>query len=187
MNKLAELLGHKQIKTIDELDLTYWQKLGEMHFNDLNKLSMKFACTKDERQESDGKLYLIANNKKIVKFGGSQTKGGIESTINAYLNGFRVGQSKRTYSIWNYLQKELKENNNIEIWFMKLPTVRTAIPSFSGDVNKKTMSVDYHTIEKEFVDDYYKVNGEYPLLNIQEGGKKWEDLGLSEGWPGMGK
>ena len=70
---------------------------------------------------------------------------------------------------------------------MKLPTVRTAIPSFSGDVNKKTMSVDYHTIEKEFVDDYYKVNGEYPLLNIQEGGKKWEDLGLSEGWPGMGK
>ena len=50
MNKLAELLGHKQIKTIDELDLTYWQKLGEMHFNDLNKLSMKFACTKDERQ-----------------------------------------------------------------------------------------------------------------------------------------
>ena len=66
MNKLAELLGHKQIKTIDELDLTYWQKLGEMHFNDLNKLSMKFACTKDERQDSDGKLYLIANNKRIL-------------------------------------------------------------------------------------------------------------------------
>lgn len=185
MNRLAELLGHKQIKTIDELDLTYWKKLGDIHFNN-NKLNVKFECPKDERQDSEGKIYLIATNKKIVKFGGSQTKGGIESTINAYLNGFRVGQSKRTYSIWNYLQSELKKNNNIEIWFMKLPTVRTAIPTFSGEVIKKTISVDYHTIEKEFVDDYYKSNGEYPLLNIQEGGKKWEDLGLSEGWPGMG-
>ena len=133
MNRLAELLGHKQIKTIDELDLTYWKKLGDIHFNN-NKLNVKFECPKDERQDSEGKIYLIATNKKIVKFGGSQTRGGIESTINAYLNGFRVGQSKRTYSIWNYLQSELKKNNNIEIWFMKLPTVRTAIPTFSGEV-----------------------------------------------------
>ena len=56
----------------------------------------------------------------------------------------------------------------------------------NGDYQYHYISVDYHTIEKSYVDEYKLLNGEFPYLNVQESNTKWEDLGLSEGWPGMG-
>jgi hypothetical protein len=52
---------------------------------------------------------------------------------------------------------------------------------------KQIIATDFHAIEKNFVDEYVRIEGGYPELNMQESGRKWEDTGLLEGWPGMGK
>jgi len=47
------------------------------------------------------------------------------------------------------------------------------------------MPVDFHTIEEAFVKAYVEKEGKYPFLNMQESGRRWEDTGLLEGYPGL--
>mgnify|MGYP006076708593 FL=1 len=192
MNALAEQLGYKKKNKIQQLKLDNWLCLGQIYkdpgYVHLPEVAMKvkFAVSKQERQNACGKIYIITCDDKIVKIGGSQTKGGIEGTINAYLGGFREGNSKRTYAVWNYINQQVKAGKTIEVYYYNLPQVRVEIQKMNGDYQQHYISVDYHTIEKSYVDEYKLLNGNYPYLNVQESNTKWEDLGLSEGWPGMG-
>jgi len=182
MNKIAEMLGYKEVTSIDGLDLSQWVKLGEIFLND-NKLSLNTTCLKEYRKNPRGRLYILTNNSKIVKIGGSQDKGGIEATISAYFRG-DIGktESMRNYAICKYMKQELLAGNRLEVYFLLLPIVEVEIPTFNGKKYKKEIPIDFHTVEKEFVDEYHKINGVYPDLNIQESNRTWKELGLSEGY-----
>mgnify|MGYP001187060494 FL=1 len=80
------------------------------------------------------------------------------------------------------MKQQLDVGKSVEIWFLPLPVVEVNVPRFDGSHSKKRVSVDFHIVEKDFVDDFFKTNGRYPLLNIQEAKKTWKELGLSEGW-----
>tara|TARA_Y100001963_G_scaffold76935_1_gene106674 strand:- start:4343 stop:4894 length:552 start_codon:yes stop_codon:yes gene_type:complete len=175
-------LGLPKKDKINDLNLNQWVKLGDILYNK-DKLTINYTCYKDLRKDPFGRLYIIATEGEIVKIGGSQDKGGIESTINAYLRGdIGNSESMRNYAVCKYIKQQLDMGSDVEVWFLPLPIVEVDIPQFSGNKIKKRVSVDFHTIEKSFVDDFYNTNGRYPLLNIQEGKKTWKEMGLSEGW-----
>ena len=182
MNALAEMLGFKYEPTINNLNIEQWLKLGTISMNG-DKLKIDYTCDKIDRKNPRGRLYILVIKNIVKKIGGSQDKGGIENTISAYFRG-DVGKSEslRNYAICKYMKQECKKGNNIDVYFLPLPVVEVEIPTFSGKMYKKEMPVDYHSVEKEFVDEFYKQNGEYPYLNIQESNRTWKELGLSEGY-----
>lgn len=137
---------------------------------------------KDER----GRVYAIVIDGVIDKIGGSQAKGGIKGTLGAYLSGFAYGMSARTYCVWKYLIQAIDNNKKAEIYCVWADTVEVDVPTMTGS-SKQVIATDFHAIEKNFVEEYVIKEGKYPELNMQESGRRWEDTGLLEGWPGMAK
>jgi len=135
------------------------------------------ALLKDKR----GRVYSIVVDKEIKKIGGSQDKGGIIGTIGWYLGGFAKGNSERTYCTWNYIRQNCINEKTVELYAVWAPMVKVTIPTMTGEI-EKDIPVDFHSIEKEFNDEYYKMEESHPYLNMQESGSKWEDTGLMEGY-----
>lgn len=142
--------------------------------------------SKEMFKDNRGRVYAIVIDGEIHKIGGSQAKGGIKSTFDAYCGGFNYGMSARTYAVWNYLNQHLKQGKKVEVYCVWADLVTVDVPTMTGSV-KQEIATDFHAIEKNFVEEYYRLEGRFPELNMQESGRKWEDTGLLEGWPGMGK
>lgn len=117
----------------------------------------------------------------IKKIGGSQDAGGIRGTIGWYLNGWAKGNSERTYCTWNFLTQNCNAGKKVEVYAVWAPMVSVSIPTMTCE-SIQSMPVDFHTIEKSFNDEYKKVEGSYPTLNMQESGRRWQDTGLLEGY-----
>jgi hypothetical protein len=142
--------------------------------------------SKELLKDNRGRVYAIVVDGEIHKLGGSQAKGGIKSTFDAYCGGYAFGMSARTYAVWNYLTQKINQGKCVEIYCVWADVVTVPVPTMTG-TEMQTIPVDFHAIEKNFVDEYVAKEGKYPELNMQESGRKWEDTGLLEGWPGMGK
>lgn len=137
-------------------------------------------------KDNRGRVYSIVVDNVIQKIGGSQAKGGIKSTIDAYCGGFAYGMSARTYCVWNFIYQAINAGKKVEIYCVWADLIEIDVPTMSGHV-KQLIASDFHAIEKNFVEEYVDIEGSYPELNMQESGRKWEDTGLLEGWPGMAK
>ena len=135
-------------------------------------------------KDNRGRVYSIVIDGEIHKIGGSQAKGGIKATFDAYCGGFSYGMSARTYAVWNYLSQHLMQGKRVEVYSVRADTVTVPVPTMTG-TREQTIAVDYHAIETNFVDEYVGIEGRYPELNMQESEPKWGDTGLLEGWPGM--
>lgn len=142
--------------------------------------------TREQLTDNRGRVYAIVIDGVIEKLGGSQAKGGIKATFEAYFGGFAYGMSARTYCVWNYLTQAIDAGKVVEVYCVWAPEVTQEIPTMTGSEVKLT-TVDYHDIESAFVKEYVELEGKYPELNMQESGRRWEDTGLLEGWPGMAK
>jgi hypothetical protein len=142
--------------------------------------------SKDLLKDNRGRVYAIVIDDEIHKIGGSQAKGGIKSTFEAYCGGFNYGMSARTYAVWNYITKFLNKGSSVEIYCVWADTVEVEVPTMTGK-QKQIIATDFHAIENNFVEEFVQLEGRYPELNMQESGRRWEDTGLLEGWPGMGK
>lgn len=142
--------------------------------------------TKELRKDNRGRVYALCVNGEIVKIGGSQAKGGIDGTYSAYFGGFAPKMSLRTYCVWNFMRQNIEEGKNVEVYCVWADTVTIKVPTMTGSTTQ-TIPIDFHAIENNFVNEFVKIEGKYPFLNMQESGSKWIDTGLSEGYPGMGK
>ena len=142
------------------------------------------GISKSELRDNTGRVYFLTVNGEIKKIGGSQCKGGIQSTIAAYLGGFAQGMSPRSYCVWNYCRKEILAGNLVEFWFILAPTTTAEIPTMNGTKTVE-IALDFHQIETACVQEYLDVEHDHPYLNMQEGGRKWIDTGLLEGYPGI--
>lgn len=150
------------------------------------KLRFKWdeAITKEMQKDERGRVYALCVDGVIHKLGGSQAKGGIKGTYDAYFSGFAKGMSARTYCVWNHIVKAIDSGKIVEVYAVWAPLVQVTIPTMHGSETKK-MPVDFHTIEEAFVKAYVQEEGQYPFLNMQESGRRWEDTGLLEGYPGL--
>jgi hypothetical protein len=147
------------------------------------------SITRDELRDDTGRVYFITINGEIKKIGGSQCKGGIQSTIGAYLGGFAQGMCPRSYCGWNFLRQHVVAGDLVEFWFILAPTITATIPTMNGSIQQQ-IAVDFHQIETACVQEYLEVEKDYPVLNMQESGRKWRDMSgpsgrLLEGYPGI--
>jgi hypothetical protein len=147
------------------------------------------GITRNLLRDDTGRVYFITVNGKIEKIGGSQSKGGIQATIAAYLGGFAQGMSPRSYCGWNFLRQHIVAGDLVEFWFILAPTTTATIPTMNGFIQQQ-IAVDFHQIETACVQEYLQVEKEYPFLNMQESGRKWRDMSgpsgrLLEGYPGI--
>ena len=158
----------------------------ELHSTHAKKLVLvpDAKITRNELKNETGRVYFLTVDGYIKKIGGSQCKGGIQGTIGAYLGGFSVGMSPRSFCGWRYIRNEIQAGKKVEFYFILAPTTTAKIPSMSG-YKTLQIAVDFHQIETACVEEFVATEGEYPFLNMQESGKRWIDTGLLEGYPGI--
>lgn len=168
--------------------VTNAKRVGQIGISTTHDKKLTFvadsAITRSELRDDTGRVYFITVNGKIQKIGGSQCKGGIQSTIGAYLGGFAQGMSPRSYCGWKFCRNEVEKGNLVEFWFILAPMTTAKIPTMNGFI-EQAIAVDYHQIETACVQEYLEVEKDYPYLNMQESGRKWIDTGLLEGYPGI--
>lgn len=168
--------------------VTNAKRVGQIGISTTHGKKLTFVAdssiTRDELRDATGRVYFITINGEIKKIGGSQCKGGIQSTIAAYLGGFAQGMSPRSYCGWNFLRQHVVAGDLVEFWFILAPTTKAHIPTMNG-TKEVEIALDFHQIETACVQEFLAVEGKYPYLNIQESGRKWIDTGLLEGYPGI--
>jgi hypothetical protein len=142
------------------------------------------TMTRELYRQEVGRVYFIVVDGDIKKIGGSQAKGGLRGTLGAYFTGFAKGMSARTYCVWNFMQQQIDQGHTVEIYVTFAPLVQATIPGPTGSVTVE-IPVDYHTIEKSYVDHYVLKMSKHPFLNMQESAGRWEDTGLLEGYHGL--
>ena len=142
-----------------------------------------FPNARQIRKDPRGRIYILTIDGKIIKIGGSQTKGGIDGTIGAYLGGGKKGKkgagkgnSKRTYAIWKVLIDAVKAGKQVEIYFKLLPSLEKEIQGLDGTPELLIIYDDYHQYENQLVQNFKKITGHFPKLNTQESSTKWEDI-----------
>jgi len=165
----AQRVGHIELSTTHEKKLAFFADRG---------------ISRERLRNENGRVYFLTVDGEIKKIGGSQCKGGIQSTIASYLAGFSKGMSPRTYCGWNYIRQQVQAGKHVEFWFILAPMTTASIPTMNGFI-QQSIAVDYHQIETACVAEYLKVENDYPYLNMQESGRKWIDTGLLEGYPGI--
>ena len=142
------------------------------------------TMTRELFRQEVGRVYFIVVNGEIKKIGGSQAKGGLKGTLGAYFTGFAKGMSARTYCVWNFMRQQIDQGHTVEIYVTFAPLVEATIPGPLGHVTVH-IPVDYHTIEKSYVDHFVLIEAKHPYLNMQESAGRWEDTGLLEGYHGL--
>ena len=147
-------------------------------------IQLDAAMTRELFRQEVGRVYFIVVDGEISKIGGSQAKGGLKGTLGAYFTGFAKGMSARTYCVWNYMQQQINLGRSVEIYVTFAPLVTATIPGPLGHVTVN-IPVDYHTIEKSYVDHFVSIEGKHPYLNMQESAGRWEDTGLLAGYHGL--
>ena len=142
------------------------------------------TMTRELYRQEVGRVYFIVVDGDIKKIGGSQAKGGLRGTLGAYFTGFAKGMSARTYCVWNFMKQQCDLGRTVEIYVTFAPLVEATIPGPMGSVTVQ-IPVDYHTIEKSYVDHFVLTESKHPYLNMQESAGRWEDTGLLAGYHGL--
>jgi len=175
------------------IKVTNAKRVGEIALNPNHDKKLMLVADPhlptEELRSNIGRVYFITVNGKIVKIGGSSCKGGIQGTIGAYLGGFAQGMSPRSYCGWHYMRQHIDAGDKVEFYVIHAPTTIAKIPSMNSEVEVE-IAVDFHQIESACVNEYVKIEGKYPFLNMQESGQKWRDISgpsgkLLEGYPGI--
>lgn len=160
-------------------------RVGQIVNHDTNPMKLKFKydakMTRELRKDNRGRVYALCVDGVIKKLGGSQAKGGIDGTFSAYFGGFAKGMSERTYCVWNFIKQAVDAGKTVEVYCVWADTVTVDVPTMYGHT-QQTIAIDFHAIENNFVNEYVRVEGEYPFLNMQESGRRWIDTGLLEGY-----
>ncbi len=121
--------------------------------------------------DNSGRIYIIVSNGIIKKIGGSQSKGGIKSTMSFYQGGMQGGPSIRTYGVHILIKEELEQNNNVEIYMI---TSEKTMMKVKGLFDEKEIEVAaFKDMEDRCKTDYKNVEGKYPPWNFQENGEIW--------------
>lgn len=160
-------------------------RVGKVVKHNINPKKLKFQydeeMTREMRRDNRGRVYALCVDGIICKLGGSQAKGGIDGTYSAYFGGFAKGMSERTYCVWNFMQQAIEKGQTVEVYCVWAATVTIHVPTMYGSEEQR-IAIDFHAIENNFVNEYLRVEGRHPYLNMQESGKKWVDTGLLEGY-----
>ena len=149
--------------------------VGSIDFNLGNSkrlLNVKYNKNADIHNNG-GRVYLIVSNGEIKKIGGSQSKGGIKSTLAFYISANQGRPSIRSYGIMSLIANELKQGKNVEIYMIQSQQVTAPV---LGLFDSHSMLVSaFKEMESKCIHNYKQIVGDYPAWNFQERGESWPE------------
>lgn len=120
-----------------------------------------------------GRVYIITSNGIIKKIGGSQSKGGIKSTLGPYKSAMKGNPSLRSFGIHKLVENEINNGNIVEIYLIISAEIEITA-EIKGLFNTEVKIISpFHDMENKCKYDYKSIVGKYPEWNYQENGKKW--------------
>ncbi|HVT75213.1 MAG TPA: hypothetical protein VHD69_02265 [Candidatus Paceibacterota bacterium] len=122
-------------------------------------------------KDSSGRIYLIVVDGVIKKIGGSQSKGGIKSTLLFYQGGMQGGPSIRTFGIHLLIRRELEQNKKVEIYMITSKKTKTLVKGLFSEDEAEVAA--FKDMEDKCKKDYKETEGVYPPWNFQERGEAW--------------
>lgn len=119
------------------------------------------------------RVYIIVVNDIIMKIGASQSKKGMKQTLNIYQDGGVKGRPEiRSYGVWYLLHKAVYEGKKVEFYMIFHDVFHQNVKGLLGE-KKMEVGISCNLIEKCCLEDYKKIEKEYPEWNIQERGEDW--------------
>jgi len=115
--KVADVLLDKE-HGIRHIKFVFLNEVYDENNNQLDKKILK---------DNSGRIYLLVSDGIIMKIGGSQSKGGIKSTLSFYQGGMQGGPSIRTYGIHLLLKEELEKNKKVEVYMITSQKARMKV------------------------------------------------------------
>lgn len=136
-------------------------------------LNFEYALSKEEKSREGGRVYLIVVNGEIFKIGGSQSKGGISSTLGFYIAGNTGRPSIRTYGINYLIEQELSKENLVEVYMIQSELISAPVCGLFGTEFEEVSA--FKEMETKCVNQYVEKMNKHPRWNFQEAGAKWAD------------
>ena len=119
----------------------------------------------------DGRVYLLVVDGVIKKIGGSQSKGGIKSTMSFYISANQGRPSIRSYGIMQLIADELKQGREVTLHLITSPQVVAPVTGLFGTTECKVSA--FKEMERQCLQGYKDQDGCYPDWNFQESGTPW--------------
>jgi hypothetical protein len=132
-----------------------------------NLIKVKWIDSKSNSlKDNTGRVYFLVVNDVIYKIGGSQSKGGIKSTIRAYTDCMKGGPSDRSYIIHYLIYRELVNVNKVEVYMITSPKIIAPVTGLFGIQNKEVAA--FKEMESLCINQHFEFDGSYPKWNFQE-------------------
>lgn len=143
--------------------------IGEFYLrndNSPNHIGIRYLADEDLLRNEDGRVYLLCSDGIIKKIGGSQSKGGIKSTMSFYVNSMQGSPGKPRFILHLLLRDELIQGKNCSLHMITSPRVYSII---NGLYSKREFPIAaFKEMEDLCKSDYFKVMKRYPDWNFQE-------------------
>ena len=131
-----------------------------------NFIGIKYAAGRDILANEDGRVYLICSDGVIKKIGGSQSKGGIKSTISFYINSMQGSPGKPRFIIHLLIRDELQKGRSCKIYMITSPKVNSQIKGLFSKISMPIAA--FKEMEDLCKSDYFSRMKRYPDWNFQE-------------------
>ena len=128
--------------------------------------------SKDVLKDNAGRVYLLVKEGKIMKIGGSISKGGIKSTMSFYVSANTGRPSIRSFGINQLVYEATLKGEEVSVYMITSEQVSAPVKGLFGS---ETLSISaFKEMEEKCIADYVASEGNFPAWNYQEAGKAWE-------------
>ena len=134
--------------------------------NSPNFININYEVTRKILENEDGRVYLICSDGIIKKIGGSQSKGGIKSTMSFYVKSMTGSPGKPRFILHLLIRDELLKGKKCTLHMITSPKVISNVNGLTSKI--KIEIAAFKEMEDLCKSDYYKEMEKYPDWNFQE-------------------
>lgn len=151
-------------------------RVGTFALNDgTSKARLKLNyenISKDVLKDNAGRVYLLVKEGKIMKIGGSISKGGIKSTMSFYVSANTGRPSIRSFGINQLVYEATLKGEKVSVYMITSEQVSAPVKGLFGS---ETLTISaFKEMEEKCIADYVASEDNFPAWNYQEAGKAWE-------------
>jgi hypothetical protein len=134
-------------------------------------LTCQWYIDNDLKKDNRSRIYIITSNGVIKKIGGSECKGGIQSTISFYESANTGKPSISRFAVQWMILEEIKKGNKIEVYFTFIENIKVKVKGLFSEQTIETLP-SFKSSEHICLMEYRSIEGSFPEWNNQEGKKK---------------
>jgi len=131
-----------------------------------NFIGIRYLADENILRNEDGRVYLFCSDRVIKKIGGSQSKGGIKSTMSFYINSMQGSPGKPRFILHLLLRDDLIQGKHCTIHMIISPRVDSKINGLYSKIRIPIAA--FKEMEDLCKKDYFSVMKKYPVWNFQE-------------------